>query len=129
MRSIGSLVGLLVVAAIAGLIYKFYFSQGQQSAAISHPVETVNIIAVKNDLVAIAQAEQTYQAGHNSYASLDELVSSGAMALKKFGRNGYTYEAEPATDTFTVIARCPATTVPGCTNYSIDQNMEVQSVP
>ncbi len=129
MRTFGSLVGLLVVALIAGLIYKFYFTQGQQGAAVRNPQQTIDVIGVKNDLVAIGQAERIYQAEHSSYGSLDDLVSSGAMALRKTGRDGYTYDAEASTDSFRVVAHCPAETTPGCTSYSIDQTMEVQTAP
>jgi hypothetical protein len=122
-------VGLLIVAAIAGLIYKYYFSQGQQSSAISNPVQTIDVVGVKNDLLAIAQAERTYQAEHSSYGSLDDLVSSGAMTMKKSGRDGYTYEVEVSNDSFRVIAHCPSATFPGCTNYAIDQTMEIQPAP
>jgi len=129
MRSVGNMAGLLVVALIAGLVYKFYFSQGGQSAAVAHPAQTINTVGVKNDLLAIAQAERTYQAEHASYASLEELVSSGAMALKKAGRDGYTYDVETSAESFRVTARCPAATSPGCTNYAIDQTMEIQTTP
>ena len=129
MRSLGNLAGLLVVALIAGLVYKFYFSQGPQSAAVAHPAQTINTIGVKNDLLAIAQAERSYQAEHASYASLDELASSGAMSMKKSGRDGYTYDIETSAGSFRVTARCPAATSPGCTNYVIDQTMEVQAAP
>ena len=56
-------------------------------------------------------------------------IDGGAMALKKTGRDGYSYEVESSTDTFRVTATCPAATTPGCTNYSIDQNMTVQAAP
>lgn len=129
MRSAASLAGLLIVAAIAGLIYKFYFSQGPQSAAVANPVQTIDVVGVKNDLLGIAQAERMYQAEHSSYGSLDDLVSSGAMTMKKSGRDGYTYESEVSTDSFRIIAHCPSATVPGCTNYAVDQTMEIQSAP
>jgi hypothetical protein len=129
MRSIVSLASILVVALIAALIYKFYFTQGQQAGAIAHPQQTFDVIGVKSDLMAIGQAERIYQTDHNSYGSLDELVSSGAMTLPKTGRDGYTYEAEASTDTFRVLARCPAATAPGCTNYAIDQTLEIQTSP
>jgi len=129
MRSLGNLAGLLIVALIAGLIYKFYFSRGPQSDAIAHPKQTIDVIGVKNDLVAIGQAERIYQAQHGSYGSLDDLVSSGAMALQKTGRDGYTYEAETSSESFRVMAHCPASAVPGCMNYFIDQTMEVQTAP
>lgn len=129
MRSAASLAGLLIVAAIAGLIYKFYFSQEPQSAEIKNPVQTIDVAGVKNDLLGIAQAERMYQAEHNSYGSLDDLVSSGAMNMKKSGRDGYTYEAEVSSDSFRIVAHCPSATVPGCTNYAVDQTMEIRSAP
>jgi len=129
LRSIGSLVGLLVVAAVVGLVYKYYFSQSQQAAPISHPTQTIDVIGVKNDLLGIAQAERIYQTEHNSYGSLDDLVSSGAMAMKKPGRDGYTYEATVSSDGFLVTAHCPSASLPGCMNYVIDQTMEVRPAP
>ena len=128
MRSIGGIVGLLVVALIAGLTYKYYFLQGQP-AGVTTPRQTIDVVGVKNDLVAIGQAERLYQAEHGSYASLDDLVSSGAMSMKKMGRGGYTYEAETSTESFRITAQCPSDTAPGCTSYAIDQTMEVQTVP
>jgi hypothetical protein len=128
MRSLGGLIGLLAIALIAGLVYKYYLSQPQAPGAAT-PVQTIDIVGVKTDLLAIAQAERLYQAEHGSYASLDELTASGAMSMKKSGRDGYTYQVETSGQSFRVIARCPAATIPGCTNYAIDQTMEVQPAP
>jgi hypothetical protein len=129
MRSFGGLISLLVVALIAAMVYRFYLAPSPSSKVLEHPVQTIDTVGVKNDLVAIGQAERIYQAGHGSYGSLDDLVSSGAMTIKKAPRDGYTYEAQFSTDTFRVTATCPAATMPGCTSYSIDQNMEVQTAP
>jgi hypothetical protein len=129
MRGIFSMISLLVVALIAGLVYKFYFTQSGSGAEVRTPTQTIDTIGVKNDLVAIGQAERIYQAQHSSYGSIDDLVSSGAMALKKSGRDGYTYDVQFSTDSFRVTATCPVATSPGCTNYSIDQNMDVQPGP
>ncbi len=93
------------------------------------PRQTIDVIGVKTDLLGIAQSERVYQAGHGSYASLDELVSSGAMSMAKPGRDGYTYNVETSADGFRVVAHCPSATSPGCTNYSVDQTMEVQPEP
>ena len=128
MRGIGGILGLLVVALIAGLTYKYYFQQGR-STGVTTPRQTIDEVGVKNDLVAIGQAERLYQAEHGSYASLDDLVSSGAMSMKKTGRGGYTYDTETSADGFRITAHCPTDTYPGCTNYAIDQTMEVQSAP
>ena len=93
------------------------------------PTRTVDVVGVKNDLLAIAQAERTYQAQHGSYASMDELVSSGAMALSKPGREGYTYNVETSGNSFHVVARCAAAASSGCTNYAVDDTMQVQPAP
>jgi hypothetical protein len=125
-----SMIGLLVVALIAGLIYKFYFTRMQSSGmGASTPAQTIDVVGVKNDLIGIAQAERAYQAEHGSYASLDDLISSGGLTMKKTARDGYTYDVETSASGFRAVAHCPAATSPGCQNYSVNQTMEVQVTP
>jgi hypothetical protein len=121
-----SLAGLLVVALLAALVYKYYFSS-LQSAGTGTPAQTIDIVGVKNDLIGIAQAERAHQAQHGSYASLDELMSSGELTMRQTSRNGYTYSVETSDQTFRAIAHCPTATFPGCSNYAVDQSMEVQA--
>jgi hypothetical protein len=128
MRGLGSVLGLLVVVLIAGFTYKFYFQKSAVDGA-STPAQTIDVVGVKNDLLAIAQAERLYQVQHDSYASMDDLVSSGAMSMRKSGRDGYTYDVNASTDSFQVMAHCPAQANPGCTSYSIDQTMQIQAAP
>jgi len=129
MRGLGSLAGLLVVALIAALTYKFYFQKSPAVNGAQTPAQTIDVVGVKSDLLAIGQAERLYQAQHGSYGSIDDLVSSGAMSFRKSGRDGYTYDVNASTDSFQVIAHCPAATIPGCTNYSVDQTMNIQAAP
>jgi hypothetical protein len=127
MRAIGGFVALLAALVIGLLVYRNYFVSSQATGA-STPLQTIDVVGVKNDLLAIAQAERAYQAEHGSIASLDDLVSSGEMSMKKSGRDGYTYSVEPAGDGFRVTAQCP----PGaasCTNWAVDQTMEVRAAP
>ncbi|MGH9561660.1 MAG: hypothetical protein ACRD3S_09425 [Terracidiphilus sp.] len=121
--------GLLIVALIAALTYKFYFEKSASVSGASTPAQTINVVGVKNDLLSIAQAERVYQAEHGSYTSMDDLVSSGAMNMRKSGRDGYTYNVNTSGDGFQVVAQCPADTNPGCMNYSIDQTMAIQAGP
>lgn len=125
MRAVLGIVALLVGAAVSLYIYKTQLTQSQAAGAAT-PQQTVDVVGVKNDLLAIAQAERAYQAEHGSVASLDDLVSSGAMSMKKSGRGGYTYGVESASDGFRVTAHCA---MAGCTNYVVDQGMEVRSEP
>ncbi|HUJ30441.1 MAG TPA: hypothetical protein VLY23_04125 [Candidatus Acidoferrum sp.] len=124
-----SVIGLLVVALIVGVAYKVYFSQMRAAGAGATPVQTIDVVGVKNDLLGIAQAERAYQAEHGSYASLDELVSSGALTMKRTSRDGYTYDVETSAGSFRAVAHCPAATSPGCTNFSVDETMEVHVAP
>jgi hypothetical protein len=125
-----SLLGLLAVALIAVLAYKYYFSQMQSSGTgTATPAQAIDVGGVKNDLLGIAQAERAYQVEHGSYASLDELTTSGALTMKKTGRDGYTYDVQTSDSSFRAVAHCPAATTPGCTSFAVDPSMEVQAAP
>ena len=122
------LVGLLITALIVVLGYWYFASRTQSSGVPGTPAEVISTVGVQNDLLSIAQAERIYWAGHSSYASLDELYSSGTLAAKKSGRAGYTYSAETSSDGFTVTAHCDTTATPACTSFAVDQSMQVQQV-
>ncbi len=123
-----SLAGLLVVALISVMAYRLYFSK-LQSSETGTPAQTISVVGVKNDLVAIAQAERVYQAEHGAYGSLEELKSAEAMTMLKGGRDGYAYEVESSSAGFRVLAKCSPATNPGCTNWAVDQSMQVQPAP
>ena len=124
-----SLIGLIVALLIVFVGYRLYFSQLQSSTGSVAPARTIEVVGVKNDLLSIAQSERIYQAQHGSYGTLDELTSSGALSIPKTGRDGYTYEVETSAGSFQVIARCPTVASAGCTNYSVDDTMEVHTMP
>lgn len=130
MRSMTTMLGLLVVALIAALMYKFYFAKMQTSGTgAGTPTQTIDAVGAKNDLLEIAQAERAYQAEHGDYASLDQLFSSNALTMDQTSRDGYTFDVETSQFSFRAVAHCVAETNPGCTSWSIDQAMEVQPVP
>jgi hypothetical protein len=110
------------------VVYKLYLTKALPADGKT-PQQTIDVVGVKNDLLAIAQAERGYQAEHGSYASLDVLESSGAMVMKKSGRDGYTYEVQTSPGNFQAIARCSSAPELPCTNFSIDSSMEVQPLP
>ena len=130
MRGAGGLVSLVVALAIGFVVYRMYLSQTlPKEEGGGSPIQAINATGVKNDLIAIAQAERTYFAGHGSYASLTELTSSGAMAMSRSGRDGYTYSVETQPDGFTVTARYSGPISPPPSSYVVDQGMEVRAVP
>jgi hypothetical protein len=123
-----NMIGLVVTLLIVFAGYKMFFTQMQSASGGSAPAQSISSTGAKNDLIAIAQAERLYQAEHGSYATLDQLSSTGSMNMSKSGREGYTYSATPSGNSFRAEARCSNASGP-CTGYSIDETMEIHSIP
>ncbi|HEX4001385.1 MAG TPA: hypothetical protein VHX36_01980 [Candidatus Acidoferrales bacterium] len=128
MRGLGSIIGLLVVALISVMAYKYFLTSGQSVGAAT-PVATIDAVGAQNDLIAIAQAERAYQAQNGKYASLDELLSDGSISLRKPNREGYTYDVDASDQSFVATARCTSSASAGCHNYSVDPTMSVHIAP
>ncbi|HVB35714.1 MAG TPA: hypothetical protein VND42_00635 [Candidatus Acidoferrales bacterium] len=124
-----SLVGLLMTALIVVLGYWYYASKTRSSVSPGSPARVISTVGVQSDLLSIAEAERVHWAQHGSYASLDELYSSGALTAQKSGRAGYTYSAETNSSGFKVTARCDANAMPGCSSFAVDQSMQVHQIP
>src|SRR5260370_27303476 len=83
MRSVVGLLGLVVVLAVGLFIYKSYFTGGASATTMgTNNVRAVaDVTGVKNDLLAMAQAERAFMALNGHYASLEELHSSGDLTV------------------------------------------------
>jgi hypothetical protein len=128
MRAIGGLIALVIGATITLFIYRTQFSQNLSKENGGGPaIQAISATGVKNDLIAIAQAERAYQAEHGSYTSLSELISSGRMSMAREGRDGYTYSVDSSAGAFTVTARYSGPLAPPPPTFTIDQTMEVHA--
>ena len=92
MRAAGAILGLVIALAIGYYIVKSEYVQGPTGGA--PPKEIIDVVGVKNDLLAIGQAERVYLASHGSYASLDQLQRDGAITFSGTNRRGYNYVAD-----------------------------------
>ena len=128
-----SLVSLVVVALIAIGAYS-YFLKRVAPAPGQLATQSISTTGVQMDLNAIAQAQRLYFAQNGSYASLDQLVSGGAMNLSRAGRDGYTYTIETSPTGFLVTASrpdIPAGVIQGSAaihypTFTIDQAMQIR---
>lgn len=126
------LIGLLVFAGVGLGIYMYTLKQAAPGPGMV-VTQNISLVGVKNDLVAIAQAERMYYTQNGSYADLPTLASTGTMNIARTSRDGYTYSAMPSGNTFTVTATYtsppvgnPAgVTPPHFPTFTIDQTMEV----
>jgi hypothetical protein len=129
------LIGLLVIAAIGLGIYMYTLKQAAPGAGMV-VTQNISVVGVKNDLIAIAQAERMYYTQNGSYADLPTLTSTGTMNITRSSRDGYTYSAAPSGNAFTVTATYTAppvenpagVTPPHFPTFTIDQTMEVHQV-
>ena len=119
-RSVGFLM-LIVVVAIGGYIY---MRQAQSVTTVgSNPETTIDVTAVRNDLLAIANAERRYWATNAKYASLDELRSNGDTRVPS--RPNYTYSAEITDNAFKITATYSGSDPTAPKGITIDETMSM----
>src|SRR5437899_8155664 len=98
-RALGFIV-LVIVVALGGYLY---MRQARSVTSVgSNPETTINVTAVRNDLLAIANAERRYFASNGKYVSLDDLRTGGDITIPT--RPNYSYSAQTTETTFKIIA-------------------------
>jgi hypothetical protein len=115
---------LIIVVAVGAYIYMRQ-TQGVMTAGTSTPTATVDLIGVKNDLLAIAQAERSHGALQGNFVSLDELRSQGDLTMPRNNRGPYTYSAEVDAGAFRIVATYSGPDPGMPKTISIDQSMQI----
>ena len=73
------LISVILVVAVGGYMYT---RQAQSVTTMgTTPKTTVDVLAVRNDLMAIANAEKRYWVTNSKYASLDDLRTGGDIEV------------------------------------------------
>jgi hypothetical protein len=118
-------ISLIIVVGIGAYIYMRQ-TQSVTSAGGSNPTATVDLIGVRNDLLAIAQAERSHQAEQGSYVSIVTLRSQNELAMTRNNRGPYNYSAEITDSSFRVVATYAGPAGSGMPQtLSVDQTMQV----
>lgn len=118
-------ISLIIVMAVGAYLYMRQ-SQSVMTAGTSSPTATVDLIGIKNDLLAIAQAERSHIAMHGSYVSIAELRSQGDLVMSRDNRGPYNYSAEVSDSGFHIVATYMGREGLGMPKtISIDQSMEI----
>lgn len=128
MSRILGFVGILAVLAVGMYIYKQQIlATSAPGGATANPRGTVDVVGVKNDLVAVAQAERRYWATNGKYTSIDELISNGDISMQKPSRGPFNYSSDFSDEGFTITATYSGDTEGVPKTLSIDQTMEIKS--
>ena len=120
-RTLG-LIGLMIVVGIGAYIYV-----GQVQTITprgSSPTAAINVTAVRNDLIAIANAERQFFASNGKYATLDELRANSPISS---GRGDYTYSAEVLSSNFQITAIYSGTDPHAPKRISVDDAMDIKT--
>jgi len=106
----------------------FYMRQGQAaaSAGTNNPIAAIDLTGVRNDLLAMAQAERSHAAMKGGYASLDDLRTQGDLTMSRSSRGPYNYSSEVSDTSFRFLATYSGPENSGMPrSLSIDQSMEI----
>ena len=120
----GRTLGLISVIIVVGIGSYVYTRQAQSVTSIgSNPETTVDVLAVRNDLMAIANAERRYWATNARYASLDELRTSGDIEVPN--REAFTYSVETSDTGFRIVASYSGSDPDAPKRISVDEAMRM----
>jgi len=123
MKKVGGLLGIVIALGIGYFIFKTQVTQGPAGAA--PPQQTIDVVGVKNDLLAIAQAERMYLASHGSYATVDQLQQDGSIQFSGNNRRGYNYATEINGEHFRVVATPVDPAKEGWPTLAVDDTMQI----
>lgn len=124
MKAAMGLLGVVIALAIGFYIFKAQFTKGPAGGA--PPAQHIDVAGVKNDLIAIAQAERLYLASNGTYATLDQLQQAGSLTFSGTSRRGYHYVAEVDGGQHFRVTAAPAD--PGKAGWptlTIDETMQI----
>ena len=123
-RAFGFLTLIAVVAAGAYIYMRQ--TQSVMTAGTSSPTATVDLIGVRNDLLAIAQAERSHAATQGAFVSIDALRAQGDLTMQRTNRGPYNYTAEISDSSFRIVATYAGPENSGMPKtLSIDQSMQI----
>jgi hypothetical protein len=106
----------------------FYMRQGLTvaGAGTNNPIAVIDLTGVRNDLLAIAQAERSHAAMKGGYVSLEDLRSQGDLTMSRTSRGPYNYSSEIDDASFRILATYNGPENSGMPrSLSIDQSMQI----
>ncbi|HEX6214251.1 MAG TPA: type IV pilin protein [Vicinamibacterales bacterium] len=120
MRAFG-LIAVIIVLGVGFFIYERRATDVMQGGS---PQEQIDVAAIRQRLLTIAQTERQYQASNGKYATLEELASENLLPGGTEQR-GYTYTAQIRSAGFTITATPTDSAKTGWPTLEITEAMTV----
>jgi hypothetical protein len=122
MRSAGVIVGM--VLALGGGYFAFQKSV-TSAPTQAPPLEQIDVVSIRQTLLAMGQAERQYLIAHGSYATIDQLAQEGLLPGGSTQR-GYIFSAQVSGgDAFTITARPIDVNKISWPTLTVRENMQV----
>ena len=121
MRAFGLIAVILVLGA------GFYVYQQRATTMLpggASPTEQIDVTAIRQRLLTIAQTERNYQATNGKYATLEELAADNLLPGGTEQR-GYRYTADVRATGFTITATPTDPQKEGWPTLEITESMQV----
>ena len=118
------LISLICVLAAGAYLYTRQI-ESATSADGAAPTTTIDVTGVRNDLLALANAERQYWASNAKYASLGELQSNGGIHVP--ARANVSYSAETGDSSFKITAIYSGTDPKAPKTIAIDETMSIRN--
>ena len=95
--------GLIAVIIVLGAGFFIYQRRATDLTQGGSPQEQIDVTAIRQRLLTIAQTERQYHASNGKYATLEELANEQLLPGGTEQR-GYTYTAQVSATGFTITA-------------------------
>jgi hypothetical protein len=113
---------MLMVVGIGAYVY---MQQVQTVAPVTTLNTSIEVTGVRNDLLAIANAERRYWISNGKYALLDELSESGDVHIPS--RDTYMYSVDVTDNGFKVIATYSGSDPKAPKVITVDENLRMST--
>jgi len=123
MRSLATIVGLIVVLGVGYFVYRGQVTNTGMNEV--SPQAQIDVTSIRSQLLTIGQAERQYVVAHGAYGTLDQLRQEGPPTLGTDDR-GYVFNAEPdGSRSFKVTATPTDPARTGWPTLTLDETMEI----
>jgi hypothetical protein len=121
----GRAFGFLAMLMVVGIGAYVYMQQVQTVSPVTTLNTSIEITGVRNDLLAIANAERRYWISNGKYAQLDELSASGDVHIPS--RDTYIYSVDFTDNGFRVIATYSGSDPKAPKLITVDENLRMST--
>lgn len=116
--------GLIAVIIVLGVGFFVFQRRATDLTQAGSPQQQIDVTAIRQRLLTIAQTERQYHASNGKYATLEELATEQLLPGGTEQR-GYSYSAEVSATGFTITATPTDSAKAGWPTLEVTESMTV----